>query len=243
MFEIYPKTRFPLSKEIQKIYKQHYKLNRDGDTTASGLAQKMERWLHRKVSSDVAFLHDKKTLEIGAGTLNQLKHEQSDCYDVVEPFKDLFIDSPELKKVRTIYQDIDEIDISNKYDRITSIATFEHITDLPKVIAKTCLLLESNGSLRTSIPNEGTFLWTLGWRMTTGLEFKLKYGLDYGNLMKHEHVNTAQEIEEVLNYFYAINKCTVFGLNKRIGLYRFYESRNPDTKKAVDYLKTLANKT
>jgi len=127
--------------------------------------------------------------------------------------------------------------------RIISIATFEHIIDLPKVVAKSCLLLESKGSLRTSIPNEGTFLWTLGWRMTTGLEFKLKYGLDYGNLMKHEHVNTAKEIEEVLNYFYAINKCKVFGLNKRIGLYRFYDSKKPKIEKAINYLKTLANKT
>ena len=133
------------------------------------------------------------------------KNQQSDYYNIVEPFKDLFLSSPNLKKIRTVYQDIDEIDISNKYDRITSIATFELITGLPKVVAKSCLLLKSNGSLRTSIPKEGTFLWTLGWRMTTGLEFKLKYGLDYGNLMKHEHVNTAKEVEEVLSYFYNIN--------------------------------------
>jgi hypothetical protein len=243
MFENYPKTRIPLSKEIKEIYNLQYKSNRDGDTPASGLAQKMEQWLHKKVSSDVTSLHDKKTLEIGAGTLNQLKYEQSDYYDIVEPFKDLFLNSPDLKKIRTVYQDIDEIDITNKYDRIISIATFEHITDLPKVVAKSCLLLEPKGSLRTSIPNEGTFLWTLGWRMTTGLEFKLKYGLDYGNLMKHEHVNTAQEIEEVLNYFYNYNNCKVFGLNKQIGFYRFYESKNPDIEKAENYLRSLANKT
>ncbi|MFC3878573.1 hypothetical protein ACFOSV_00205 [Algoriphagus namhaensis] len=243
MFENYPKTRPPLSKGIKEIYNQHYKSNRDGDTPASGLAQKMEQWLHKKVSSDVTFYHDKRTLEIGAGTLNQLKYEQSDYYDIVEPFEALFLNSSDLKKIRSVYRDIDEVDISNQYDRITSIATFEHITDLPKVVAKSCLLLDPNGSLRTSIPNEGTFLWTLAWKMTTGLEFKLRHGLEYGNLMKFEHVNTAKEIEEVLNFFYNSNTCKVFGLNKNIGLYRFYESRNPDKEKAKNYLKTLANKT
>ena len=237
IFKNYPKSRIPLSKEIQKIYKQHYKSNRNGKTTASKLAQNMERWLHKKVCADVTLFHKKKTLEIGAGTLNQLEYEQSNFYDIVEPFKELFTNSNNLKNIRNIYDDIDEVDISSEYDRITSIATFEHILDLPKVIAKSCLLLGKNGTLRTSIPNEGTFLWKLGWKLTTGLEFKLKYGLDYENLMKHEHVNTAQEIEEILNYFYSTNKCEILGINKKIGFYRFYESRNPDIKKAEQYLK------
>lgn len=237
MFNNYPKIRPQLSEEIKKIYKKQYRSNRDGDTTASSIAQKMEKWLHRKVSSDVEFKHSKKTLEIGAGTLNQLKYEISNNYDIIEPFTELYTGSSDLKNINTIYKDIDEIDITKKYDRITSIATFEHITDLPKVIAKTCLLINTNGTLRTSIPNEGTLLWTLGWRLTTGLEFKLKYGLDYGNLMKYEHVNTAKEIEEILNYFYQTNNCKVFGLSKKFGFYRFYESKRPNINRAKEYLK------
>ena len=42
-----------------------------------------------------------------------------------------------------------------------------------------------------------------GWKMTTGLEFRLKHGLDYGLIMQHEHVNTAVEIEQVLEYFFS----------------------------------------
>lgn len=241
MFKNYPKKRIELPKKLKAIYEQHYKSNRDGNTTASGLAQKMEEWLHRKVADDVQSYHEKKTLEIGAGTLNQLKYEQSNHYDIVEPFNELYKDSLYIKKINNFYNDIDEIDCSQKYDRITSIATFEHITDLPKVIAKSCLLLNSNGSLRTSIPNEGTFLWTLGWKLTTGLEFKLKYGLDYGILMKYEHVNKADEIEEILDYFYKKNKCYTFGPSKKVALYRFYESKEPKTDLAQKYLKTLAN--
>ncbi|TCK68518.1 hypothetical protein DFQ05_0026 [Winogradskyella wandonensis] len=239
MFENYPKKRPPLSEKIQDIYDEQYKSNRDGITPASGLAQKMERWLHQKVCSDVGRVHNKKTLEIGAGTLNQLQYEESNHYDIIEPFKKLYYKSRYLEKIKNIYNDIDEIGLSNKYDRITSIATFEHITDLPKVVAKSCLLLKPKGSLRTSIPNEGTFLWTLGWKLTTGIEFRLKHGLDYGNLMRHEHVNNAREIDEILNYFYENNTCSVFGLSKGIGFYRFYESKNPNRDRAENYLKTL----
>lgn len=242
MFENYPKTRITLPKELQEIYKQHYKSNREGETTASGLAQKMERWLHKKVADDVEESHNKKTLEIGAGTLNQLNYEQPEHYDIVEPFVDLYEHSPFLKKVKNVYNDIDEIDFSQKYDRVISVATFEHIVDLPKVVAKSCLLLNSTGSLRTSIPNDGTILWGLGWRLTTGIEFRLRYGQDYGIMMRHEHVNTAAEVEEVLNYFYKTNKCQVFGLSKGIAFYRFYESSEPKIEVAKNYLATLGNK-
>jgi len=242
MFEDYPKTRLPLSKEINKIYLKHYKSNRNGSTTASGLAKKMEQWLHKKVSEDVDKTHTKKTLEIGAGTLNQLKYETSNHYDIIEPFEALYKDSPLLKNINSIYKDIDDIDLEKKYDRITSIATFEHILDLPKVVAKSCLLIKQNGTLRTSIPNEGTFLWTLGWKLTTGIEFKLKHGLDYSNLMKHEHVNNANDVDEILNYFYGSNVCKVFGLSKNIGFYRFYESSKPNIEKAKAYLKSISPK-
>jgi len=239
MFDNYPKQRPELSERFKAIYEEHYRSNREGNSKASGLAQKMETWLHRKVASDVELSHDKRTLEIGAGTLNQLKYEQSDHYDIVEPYKGLYLNSPYLKKIKKIYTDIDEVDSLPKYDRITSVATFEHITDLPKVVAKSCLLLEAKGSLRTSIPNEGTLLWTLGWKLTTGIEFRLKYGLDYGTLMRYEHVNTAKEIEEVLHYFYQQNICHTFGLNKALAFYRFYESKNPRVELAKEYLKTL----
>ena len=236
MLENYPKKRPKLSKELLHIYDTHYKSNRDGSTTASGLAQKMERWLHQKVSNDVDRMHNKKTLEIGAGTLNQLSFEESSHYDIIEPYSKLYKDSKFLSKINRIYNDIDDIDISAKYDRITSIATFEHITDLPKVVAKSCVLLEEGGHLRTSIPNEGTFLWKLGYTLTTGLEFRLKYGLRYSELMRYEHVNSAKEIGAILDYFFEENKCSVFGISKNFSFYRFYESATPNLDRAKSYL-------
>lgn len=239
MFENFPKVRTELPLEFQKIYAEHYKKNREGETSASSVAQKMEGWMHRKIAEDVKDISDKATLEIGAGTLNQLNYEETSPYDIIEPFTELYINSKFRNRINQVYKDIDEVDELKKYDRITSIATFEHITDLPKVVAKTCIHLNNPGTLRVSIPNEGTFLWKLGYKLTTGIEFKLKYGLDYSVLMNYEHVNTADEIEIVLKYFYGTVKCSCFGLNKRIAFYRFYECSKPKTELAREYLNTL----
>ena len=239
MFENYPKERIELPLEFQKIYSEHYKNNRDGSTSASSLAQKMESWLHRKVAMDVMGIQNKSTLEIGAGTLNQLKYENTKPYDIIEPFSELYINSKFKDQVNEVFQDIDDISASNKYDRITSVATFEHILDLPKVVAKTCMHLNENGSLRVSIPNEGTFVWKLGYKLTTGIEFRLKYGLDYSILMNYEHVNTADEIEQVLHYFYGKVKCSCFGISRKIAFYRFYECSNPKIEIAEQYLKSI----
>ena len=130
MFDNFPKMRPPLPKEIQDIYLAQYKSNREGQTTASSLAQRMESWLHRQVASDVANPQDsaKVTLELGAGTLNQLPYEPTiHSYDIVEPFTDLYKNSPLLGKVRNIYSDISEVPSSCRYDRITSVATLEHV--------------------------------------------------------------------------------------------------------------------
>lgn len=236
MFENYPKKRIKLPDRYKKIYSEHYKKNRDGETIASSLSQKMEAWMHKKVAADVINKRNVPTLEIGAGNLNQLKYEQTQPYDIVEPFKKLYINSPFKNKVNEIYSDIEEINHTKKYERITSIATFEHITDLPKVVAKSCILLTESGVLRVSIPNEGTFLWKLGWQLTTGLEFKIKYGLDYGILMKYEHINTADEIEQIIKYFYRKVKCSYLGINKHFALYRSYECIKPKLDLAMSYL-------
>jgi len=239
MFENFPKVRTKLPLEFQEIYSEHYKKNREGQTSASSVAQKMEAWLHRKVAEDVEGISRKSTLEIGAGTLNQLGYEQTAPYDIIEPFSELYLNSKFINRINRVYNDIDEINESEKYDRITSVATFEHITDLPKVVAKTCIHLEEKGTLRVSIPNEGTFLWKLGYKLTTGIEFRLKYGLDYSILMNYEHVNTADEIEQVLTYFYKTVKCSCFGISKKVAFYRFYECSGPKQELAKGYIETL----
>jgi hypothetical protein len=241
VFEKYPKIRPALPDDIRAIYSAQYKSNRDGDTPAASLAQKMEAWMHRQVARDVRQSDTTaKTLELGAGTLNQLDYEPSVAnYDIVEPFSDLYRSSKRLHRIKHIFSDIADIPATMRYDRITSIAALEHICHLPKLIAHSGTLLNKNGTFRASIPSEGTLLWTLGWKLTTGLEFRLKHGLDYGALMRHEHVNTAREIEEVLHYFFDNMACKVFGISKSLSLYRYYECRNPRLQRCSDFLASL----
>ena len=207
----------------------------------SAISLNMERWMHRKIAEDVSGNGIAgATLEIGAGTLNHLQYEpNTDPYDIVEPVSDLYESSTLIERIRNIYQDISEIPLYKKYERIISIATFEHICNLPEVVAKVGLLLDSVGQLRVAIPSEGTILWTLGWKLTTGIEFRLRYGLDYGVLMKHEHINNAKEIDEILEYFFASIKKRVLGINKTLSFYRFIVCTIPHVKRCSDYLETI----
>ena len=74
-----------------------------------------------------------------------MAYENTQPYDIVEPYEGLYKNSSELDRIRNIYADIATIEGEALYDRITAIATFEHITDLPEVVAKSCLLLKNNG--------------------------------------------------------------------------------------------------
>lgn len=239
MFDDFPKTRPQVDEEkLQRLY-ENYEQNRLRKTAASRLAGFVEGWMHKKVATDVKYDATKATLEIGAGSLNHLTYENSKVYDIVEPWKKLWTGSPFLSRIGNKYNDINELPSSAFYDRIISIATFEHVLNLPDLVAHACLHLNENGCLRVAIPNEGSFAWTTCWRLTTGLEYFLKTGEDYGLIMKYEHVNTANEIEEVLNYFYGEVKKSVLGLNDTLAIYRFYECRLPQTEKALAFLKRL----
>lgn len=234
--ENFPKQRQPLPVEYQQIYERHYKENRGGYTTASRLAQIMEGWMHKQVAAGNDS-SPRSTLEIGAGTLNHLIYEPAASpYDVVEPFAQLIQSSAKIARIRNIYNDIFEIPADLRYNRIISVATLEHVCDLPKLIAKSALLMCPEGQFRAGIPSEGTWFWKLAWKLSTGLEFRIRFGLDYGLIMKHEHVNTAAEIGSVLRYFFNEVELKVFGFAKSVSLYQFFCCEKPDLRRCTDYL-------
>ncbi len=104
--------------------------------------------------------------------------------------------------MRAFYADIADVPRENRYDRIISIATLEHVLDLPRLVAQAAALLKPNGTFAAGIPSEGGFLWGLAWRSSVGLSFRLRTGLNYGDLMRHEHVNRAAEIEVIVKHFF-----------------------------------------
>ncbi len=238
MFENYPKVRPPLPVEYREAINQWYKKNRQGQSPASSLSQRMERWMHYRVAADVQQNQAPlTTLEIGAGTLNHLPFEPSPhIYDIIEPFRMFFEQSPWLKQIHHIYDDIREIPSGHQYDRIISIAVLEHLCDLPEVVARSGLLLTSKGCFRAAIPSEGTILWKLGYTCTTGIEFRKRYGLNYDVFMRHEHVNSAQEITDVVRYFFKSVQRKVFGLHPWLSVYQFFNCASPNIERCQAYL-------
>ena len=138
-----------------------------------------------------------------------MKFEKNfDYYDVVEP-KSFLINRAEknsIDLIRNTYKSIDEISGENIYEKIIAIAVLEHLDELDNFLKKVSKLLKPKGRFIVQIPAEGEFLWWLSWRLTTGLDFWLKYKLDYGVIMRFEHKNTAKNIISLLDkYFYILN--------------------------------------
>lgn len=237
----FPKTRLSLPEEYAEIYQEHYRANRDGSTPISGITSRLEGWMHRRVARS-ANMFSGPTLEIGAGNLNHLNYEQPGTpYDIVEPAPFLYQVSDRIGRVRNFYSDIREVSRENAYTRVISIATFEHITDLPSVIAAGILMLDPQGIMDIAIPSEGEALWKLGWMLTSGIEFRKRYGLDYELLMRYEHVNSAREIEQLLHYFFRQVKVTNFGFSRSLSIYQHLCCSGPNRTVAANYLATLTD--
>lgn len=236
----YPRTRISLPVAWQKIYEATYKESRGGKTLLYKLTQKLESWMHRQVSASG---RTERLLEVGAGTLNHVPYEGAiGRYDVVEPFRELYGESPDVTRISSFYLDITEIPDTERFNRIVSVAVLEHILDLPQAIARAGLLIEENGTFVAGIPSEGGFLWGFSWRASVGLTSWIRHGLDYGDLMRHEHVSTAPEIIAVVSHFF--RNCEVrrfpFPLH-HLSLYSCIIASDPIRERCLEYTRQRPN--
>lgn len=210
-----------LPKKYEKIYQEFYINYSQANTFFRKLSLFVEKWYHLKAFSSKSNPHS--ILELGAGNLNHVKFEKNfKLYDVIEPKEYLIKASDPLdrKKVTEIYRDIIEIPKNKLYDKIISIAVLEHIENLDFVLLKVADKLHPKGKFIVEIPAEGEFLWWLGWRITTGVGFWLKYNLDYGVIMRYEHINKASKIINSLKKYFKIINVQSFPFNiKNLRLY------------------------
>src|SRR5208337_146130 len=196
----YPRRRPALPAAQSASYVEHYRANRSGDRGLSRMVVKLESWMHRRVAAGAG---QGSILEIGAGNLNHvLYHPNARAYDAVEPFRQLWEESPHRQRVRRIFASLSEVAETERYDAVLSIAVLEHLTELPGMLARAGLLLAEGGTFGAGFPSEGGMLWGLAWRSTTAVEYYLKRQLAYGAIMRPEHLNTAKEIIALLCYFY-----------------------------------------
>jgi hypothetical protein len=197
--------------------------------------------MHRQVAAG-RFSGSDSILELGAGSLNHVPYELHwKRYDVVEPFAELYEDSPERHRVTAIYHDIREVPEESFYNRVLSVAVLEHLTDLPEVLARSALLLVPQGIFQAGIPSEGGFLWGVSWRCTTGLFFRLRTGLGYKHMMRYEHVNSAHEILAVLRHFFRSVMVRRFPLPfHHLSFYSYAEAAGPRRNACAAFLREIA---
>ncbi|MCC7259891.1 MAG: class I SAM-dependent methyltransferase [Alphaproteobacteria bacterium] len=232
----FPRTRPPLTEAHQRVYAEEYKKTRgDNKPLTSKLSSGVSGWMHRKVA---ASHKPGAVLELGAGTLNHLPFESENAsYDIVEPFTYLHEGNTRHARIRNVYKDIAEIPDSARYGRIISVAVLEHLSELPYAIARSGLLLEEGGVFQAGIPSEGGLAWGLAWRCSTGLAYRLRTGLDYKTLMRHEHINRADEILAVARHFFGAVRLEYFPLpGLHASLFIYLECTRPDLARCREYV-------
>lgn len=221
----FPKVRAPLPAEYEKAYEALYSHSRKGESLLSRGALWLEQWMHQQVAADRRF----PLLELGAGTLNHVPFELGEGpYDAVEPQEYLYRESSERSRVRDIFPSVDAVPADRNYQRIVSIAVLEHVLDLPAVVAKLANRCTDDGVFLAGIPSEGALAWFLAWRFGTGLSFKRRFKLDYSVFMRHEHVNTAREIEALVRTLFQHVKIRRYPLPFFHGsFYTYVEAKGP----------------
>jgi hypothetical protein len=226
LIETYPRRRPPLTPEHQRVYVEQYRLNREGARPMENLAQRLESWMHRRVAA----VGGGPILELGAGTLNHRQYEPVDIeYDIVEPFQELYMGRPESRRVRASFGRVEDVPAQAVYRRIFSIAVLEHMENLPREVAGAALRLGPAGVFQAGIPSEGGMLWGFAWRFSTGISYYLRTGLDYGVVMRHEHLNTAAEIVAVVRHLFRDVRLSRFPLPlHHLSFYSYIEARDPD---------------
>ncbi len=231
----YPRQRLALSPAHQAIFEAEYRRNRSGQSGLMAITARLESWMHRGVARGAA---GERLLDLGAGTLNHVPYELDVAvYDAVEPWQSLWQDSPNLAAVNHLYNDLAAIHEGSEYDRIVSVAVLEHLTDLPSIMARCGLLLAPAGRFLAGIPSEGGLLWGMAWRLTTGIAYRLRHGIDYGTVMRHEHVNDAAEIRAVVGYFFQDVTERRFPLPLfHLSFYTLLEASHPNLDRCADWL-------
>jgi SAM-dependent methyltransferase len=238
----FPKSRPRISPAAAAVHEDILKANRERASPLTKISQALEAWMHRRAADAAELPSVRNLLEIGAGTLNHVAYAHPDVtYDVVEPLEWLYSDSPHRNRIRRFFPDITRISGAELYDCIISIAALEHLTDLPRVVAQSGLLLRPNGVLCACIPSEGGFAWAVAWRLTFAIAYKLKTGRDWSEHMRYEHLNTAPEIIAIVRYFFSDVAVSRFPLpHHHLSLYASITARRPRRDICEAYLANSA---
>lgn len=98
---------------------------------------------------------------------------------------------------------------SESFDGIVSVYNLEHLHDLEQCLSEMARILKPQGILSVAIPTEG-FLFQLGRRLVTAPFAVREMGFnsikDYEAFVKQEHINSVDNILDILKRIFSIEK-------------------------------------
>lgn len=156
-----------------------------------------------------------RTLEIGFGFGEHLRYERGDqdyyCLDYREDF---------CSRVRGLLPadhvccgDIQETQLQwsdGMFDRIIAIHVLEHLPRLPDALEEVNRLLNNEGVFDVVIPCEGGLAYSLARKISAERMFRRRFKMDYGPIIRSEHVNTHAEIVSALEDSFRVNRARFF---------------------------------
>jgi len=96
---------------------------------------------------------------------------------------------------------------ANAFASVISIYSLEHIFHLNVALDEVVRALADDGLFHLGIPCEGGLAWRLGRRLTSQRSLSRRYGIDYAQVIRIEHCNTARKILESMNArFHVLSK-------------------------------------
>lgn len=166
----------------------------------------VEKFNHGFPASLNKSVNQLKTLEVGAGLGEHYQWENlaNQDYSMLEYreewCKKLKVKYPESQ---IIHGDIQkELSFSaGHFDRVIAIHVLEHLPDLPRALTEIYRLLKPGGHFDIVIPCEGGLAYEFARKISSERLFKKHFGMEYGPIIRAEHVNRYPEIIHELSLY------------------------------------------
>jgi len=162
-----------------------------------------------------------RILEIGGGAMPHLEwvrdRENIEEYMISDSASVLF-DNKIINEFVSVHEYDKDVNLQklskNNYDRIIAAQVWGHVNEPEKMLLRWIDLLNKDGVLSISIPCDPGILWRTGQKVAARKFMKL-YGVsfeEYDILMSREHINPAQRLMKIINYYFDIKKVVYFPL-------------------------------
>ena len=204
----WPKILRPLTESQQQINDDFVKVWHEALPRYQSIERFNHGWVARHAPAGF-----RRTLEIGAGLGEHLRHEtltaeQEAGYVSLELRPEMAAEiAKRFPAVQTLIGDCQKaLPFSAGYfDRILAIHVLEHLPNLPATIREMHRLCnKQRGVFQVVIPCEGGALYSLCRRVSAQRIFEKRYGQPYEWFIGREHINLPHEIQEELGRYFSV---------------------------------------